>query len=504
MASMNRYDNDVRNFQGAVARLRPALEGLMPPLDAGIDLLNEMRRFNNSRGYVAQPDDSWFQRRAKDFGNFLQRRLFWRETQLNHYVGGVSRRVLMAAHETAKPSRELLVLVPYDIADHTTGGASRLYGLARHLANRWQVRLLTLVSPQRDPEMIPLYPNVELYCVPRTSAFERRIESLRPQYGRGAELLALEEGWKDLPLLTFWTERLAHSAAAIMADGPPLLSLYHECGAEKPLIFESPNVYMQLLHSLGGDRAGEKARELEAKMLRSALATICVSAGDRDDYVARHGVLTERIHVIQNGVECARSLCFGPAGTRRAKSLARVDYPVVLFVGSNHLPNLDAVDFVLRELVQRQPSALFVFAGVDFATFTNLKGARTLPENALFTGKVSEADKECIFALSDIALCPVESGSGSSLKVPDYAAHGKPILSTPFGVRGFDELSPFVRLSDISNFAERLDGLLRDVATRDERLELSSHEARLMVERLLDWSVLAPKLDDVLSRVAGP
>jgi glycosyltransferase involved in cell wall biosynthesis len=55
----------------------------------------------------------------------------------------------------------------------------------------------------------------------------------------------------------------------------------------------------------------------------------------------------------------------------------------------------------------------------------------------VFHGSVSERAKTAIMSNWHVGLNPVESGGGSSLKLPDYFAHGLPTLSTRAGARGF-------------------------------------------------------------------
>jgi hypothetical protein len=65
----------------------------------------------------------------------------------------------------------------------------------------------------------------------------------------------------------------------------------------------------------------------------------------------------------------------------------------------------------------------------------------------------------------------VEKGSGTSMKLLYYLAHGLPVLTTPFGLRGFEELSPWVTTANLSEFPQ---ALRRDLPPPDgvrEKLE---------------------------------
>ena len=56
-----------------------------------------------------------------------------------------------------------------------------------------------------------------------------------------------------------------------------------------------------------------------------------------------------------------------------------------------------------------------------------------------FHGVVDDNKKSEIMSRCFLALNPVTEGSGRNLKMVDYLAHGLPVLSTPIGVRGFED-----------------------------------------------------------------
>ena len=202
----------------------------------------------------------------------------------------------------------------------------------------------------------------------------------------------------------------------------------------------------------------------------------------------------DRLLVVPNGVDTAacRVVCPGEAhDRRRAVGLER---PLAVFMGSIHKPNREAVEFIVRELVPAFPQVLFVVMGLDLVAYRKAGHAAADCPNLVWTGPVSEAVKETVFALADIALAPMKSGTGSSLKIPDYVAHGKIVVATPIGLRGFEELAKFpsiVAAHDVRNaLAKVLDRLEGEPDAFDE----ACRKAREGVEKTLDWSVAAMPL----------
>ncbi len=109
---------------------------------------------------------------------------------------------------------------------------------------------------------------------------------------------------------------------------------------------------------------------------------------------------------------------------------------VCLFVGSSLQPNRDAV-----EAIQQMAHHLANERGIFFVVAGACCGPQTFGENLVSLGPVSEEELGRLYHLSEVALAPVTSGSGSSLKVLEALVRKKVLLSTNFGVRGYDIVS---------------------------------------------------------------
>src|SRR5207302_10682156 len=78
--------------------------------------------------------------------------------------------------------------------------------------------------------------------------------------------------------------------------------------------------------------------------------------------------------------------------------------------------------------------------GVGFDLVGDLAGELgrlSLPANVRLHGRVSDVQKQLLFAQATLALNPMKAGSGSNLKLVDYLAAGLPVLSSTVGARGF-------------------------------------------------------------------
>ena len=124
----------------------------------------------------------------------------------------------------------------------------------------------------------------------------------------------------------------------------------------------------------------------------------------------------------------------GSMHDRRARlkaSLGFDDRPVALFVGSDHGPNHDAAD-ILVATARARPNGR---SGSPAASAT-IRRCGTRPPPILCLGVVSEAELTALFRAADVGVNPMRRGSGTNLKMLDYAAHGTLVLSTEIGARG--------------------------------------------------------------------
>ena len=88
---------------------------------------------------------------------------------------------------------------------------------------------------------------------------------------------------------------------------------------------------------------------------------------------------------------------------------------------------------------------------------------------------------------ADCALNPVCSGSGSNLKLIEALAAGLPVLSTPFGMRGYERLAPHVTVldADPAAWAAALAGGLRPAPPAEILADWEWSAGALTLEKLL-------------------
>jgi glycosyltransferase involved in cell wall biosynthesis len=158
---------------------------------------------------------------------------------------------------------------------------------------------------------------------------------------------------------------------------------------------------------------------------------------------------------------------------RRSLGL-RDDELAVVFVGGPAHHNLDAASFLARRVLQRiaRPARLVVVGECSQAV-AGLPGVIPL-------GWVPNAAE--VLVAADVAANPVAYGSGSNIKMLEYLAVGLPVVTTPFGLRGFEAFAEHVAVAELDEFPRSLGDLEPPPRAPEESL------------RSLTWTSLGSRL----------
>jgi glycosyltransferase involved in cell wall biosynthesis len=197
------------------------------------------------------------------------------------------------------------------------------------------------------------------------------------------------------------------------------------------------------------------------------------------------------VAVVPNGVDIAR---FAPVdAARRAQLRCELGLPaggLAVFVGSGHPPNIAAVG-ALEARAQK-----FAAAGIAVLAVGRSSQGRPHVAGVIHRGEV--VDVVPYLQAADVALCPLLTGSGTSLKTVEYLAAGLPLVSTAVGVRGLGVRDGVeAEVCDLDDFAARAAALVADPA----RAATIGAAARQLAEERYSWTAVGGMARDALQRV---
>jgi glycosyltransferase involved in cell wall biosynthesis len=147
-----------------------------------------------------------------------------------------------------------------------------------------------------------------------------------------------------------------------------------------------------------------------------------------------------------------------------------------VFVGSGHPPNVDAVVALERQVDD------YARAGVRVVVVGRSGLGRPAADGIVRVGEVP--DVVPYLQAADVTLCPLSSGSGTSIKTIEFLASGTPLVSTPVGVRGL-HVTPGIEaeICEIDEMPSRVAALLSE----PKRMTAMAAAARRLAEDRYGW-----------------
>ncbi len=195
---------------------------------------------------------------------------------------------------------------------------------------------------------------------------------------------------------------------------------------------------------------------LERLTMKLSDIVLVVSENEKQFVVKEYNVLSSKVFVVPNVIKQSRKKVSEEIVRSLRKKLGLWDKIVVTFVGNlESVQNADAVEFILHKLApefwRERKDVVFLVIGKGAEKFKH-----TLP-NVVFTGFVGEL--EPYLQMSDILIAPLRVGAGTKTKILEYLSYEKPIVTTPIGIEGLENIvlnNPNVYVSPISMLKESL------------------------------------------------
>lgn len=285
-------------------------------------------------------------------------------------------------------------------------------------------------------------------------------------------------------------------ADVVLVELPWQVPTVADLAGATPVVYSSHNVeeerYESTTDGFVGDWFTGRVSAIERAALERSTAVVCTSERDATAYRRRYGVDVHTI-VAPNGV--TRDALRSDGGEHDAGERVRGRHGigsacVGLFVGTDYGPNREAVETVLRVATRAAEADL----DMHFLVVGSVgESVASSSDNVTVTGFVPDLDP--YFAAADVGLNPIRSGSGTNIKLVEYLAKGLPVITTPFGARGFDIDHEHEAL--VVEDAAFLDAMTRLATDPDLRSRLVA-AGQAYVRRQHTWERISADLRDRL------
>jgi glycosyltransferase involved in cell wall biosynthesis len=386
--------------------------------------------------------------------------------------------------------RKVLVLSPCDVFPPVHGSSTAIYHTLQFLSETNQVSALLcyLYSQRGEADLHSANLNMR-YC--RESVLDHlgyKGLLLNPFYFRAASGLAQDFRPDVIQAELLWTAPAA---------------LWLRTRTRVPVVLMQENVEYQKFVRFGLTSPLLRIISwLEGWACRSADRVVALSEVDRDSMVDLYGVPRDRFSLIPHGVD-PNLFDFRPAGAAAARQALGLppDVPILTFVGKlDYLPNVRAVAYISKRVAPAvwrcYPEARFVVIGQGVSSVAQY-GA----DGLLFTGFVDARagvtpNLSDYLSASDAVLVPLDSGSGTRLKIVEAASNARPVVSTRIGAEGqhFVDGEEILLTDDVDQAF--VDATLRLLADKELGEQLG-RAARAKVLEQYSWQAQIHKMEQV-------
>jgi glycosyltransferase involved in cell wall biosynthesis len=371
----------------------------------------------------------------------------------------------------------------------TNGGQSRLFNFYKALGERLEITLLTSTHVGVEEEAVIHSAGFIERRIPKDQYFTDQWLTLS-QYSGGGDLSGpcIAACGKFPTLLTQAYLEEYEKADVIIHDSP--FTVHYDIFAgcdDKPRVYNSHNCETQLYGKL---HEGAKSWQIRELVRHAELRLLEIS--NLVFYCSQEDLAYFRLMAPSAQFE-AVSVPHGMTAVVRSRSNydpEQVPFSAV-FIGSSHPPNAQAAEFIVRILAPRLPEVTFDIIGSCLS-----KGK--FPPNVRRHGVVSDELKSRLLDQANLALNPMESGSGSNVKVLDYLSYGLPILSTSFGMRGIQAVAGKEYLqASLEHFPEAI----RDVVENYDFLSTVAAAGKALAFERYTWDAIAKSAAESIEKL---
>ena len=340
----------------------------------------------------------------------------------------------------------ILIVSPYPIFPAWSGGKVRTVAIARGFVKHGHsVTVLTPMDPRQSRRLCAHEPfRVQSVAYPFLLAY-----ALRDRPFPYLFLASFHPGLRAMlaPLLRDYdVVQFEHAAFAGLVHGVP---------SDVVTAYDAHNVEFDYLtqecRSRGiADIVGRRMQRLERRLVQRSDRVCVVSDHDTRRFADLYALDHRKAVSAPNGIDEVGAVASDPSGVfRRHPGLERFRVRAV-YSGSDVEHNRRAVRFLLDHVVPRAADVGIVFQGGCGRRFAGMCGH----SNVFFDHDHRSFHHYAV--VGTVGLNPALSGAGTNLKVLNYLAHGVPVVTTPFGMRGYEDFSGCMRVCAVDEFLPAL------------------------------------------------
>ncbi len=341
----------------------------------------------------------------------------------------------------------VLALNDYDSFNNIGGGGTRTRGLYAAVSE-WSPVVFLSFSDDGTLMTRKFAEAITVITVPKSPDHTADLAHINSQFHISANDIIASRHCATNPFLNGIYRVLRQSARSIVIEHCYMVSLplawgdrflyssqNHEAALKNRLLEWHPLKYVLL----------PELEHIERLSVECSAATIVVSHEDAASLIKGKDT-SGPVIVVPNGAGTPDT---GEAVDRMRENLRdKIGEPAVVFLGSAHMPNIEAAQIIIDRLAPQLKNVQFHLLG------SVCKAITKFPFNVHLWGVVDDVTKSAVMQSCVLAINPMVSGSGSNVKLADFLGNGLFVVTTEFGKRGYPEsINQHLTVACIDQFA---------------------------------------------------
>ncbi|MGF6661616.1 glycosyltransferase involved in cell wall biosynthesis [Paraburkholderia atlantica] len=397
---------------------------------------------------------------------------------------------LIPSGSTKKPvstRKKVVSLSTYPIYPPKGGGQARVFYLCRELSKDFDVHAVCLVDGAQEYATHRVSDHFTVEYVPADKTYCEKDWDLYQTGGIPTTDVAMVGHYEQAPSFVRAAKASIEDADIVVAEQPYTYKLAKKLTTDQIRIYNSQNVELLLKQQMFRESAVKDVvlgwtEEVERLACEDADLIVYCSEADRKNMERIYPAASSKSAVVVDNGAAGETISYLSSAERRElKERVLPGQLVGIFIASWHQPNIEAVRD-LNKIALQTPNILYIVVGTVGAFFKDSDEINA--QNIVFTGLVSNQEKDLLLQLADFAVNPMSTGSGTNIKMFDYMACGLPLISTVVGARGIDLPEGFAEIASIGQFPA--------VIERVAKTPRNIHK-RIYVEQRYDWRAVSSR-----------
>lgn len=402
---------------------------------------------------------------------------------------------LLQTQKRGNQRKKILVLSTYSCYPPRGGGQQRLYNIYSRLGKKFDVTICSIVEFHKSSEHLLLDNGLQQICIPQSQEHAQYQWNEEKKLGKNLYDCCMIDLIGKSPQFVDDVKILMTESDIIVFSHPYLYPLEKYINPRSKVIYEAHNVeYLLKKAYLNNKDWDTRLFSIEKKCCDNSNLIFTTSLEDKTILQDIYNLNPEKIVVTPNGADIHQIRYISDNERFEQKKLCNLEnFHTLLFVASWHPPNLEALKFIISNLLPRLSNTKLLLVGSIKDYYVSELGK--LPDTVLAFGVVDEHEKYEIYKLADIAINPMFSGSGTNIKMLDYFSAGIPVVTTETGARGLTiEHNKEAIICNPDTMVQSIQRLLTDKKLQ----ELLTRNARKLVEMTYSWDRIAGEIEDYI------